>query len=133
MVVTDKLQYTVAMNHTVGRTGDSFAICYSTFGSKNLKSTTFVSSLNQYALSGSRRPSRAAPPAGLGQRRLRLCCTFARRTAKNSRHQDLFTRLENPRRTRGGLKEWREPPCRTRRHLRSARPHLTRILNGELK
>jgi hypothetical protein len=69
----------------------------------------------------------------LGLRRLRLCRTFARRTAKNSRHKDLFTRLENPRQTRGGRKEWREPPCRTRRHLRSARPHLTRILNGESK
>jgi hypothetical protein len=67
----------------------------------------------------------------LGQRRLRLCRTFARRTAKNSRHKNLFTRLDNPRQTRGGRKEWREPPCRTRRHLRSARPHLTRILNGE--
>jgi hypothetical protein len=69
----------------------------------------------------------------LGQRRIRLCRTFARRTAKSSRHQDLFTRLENPRQTRGGRKEWRELPCRSRRHLRSARPYLTRILNGEKK
>ena len=55
---------------------------------------------------------------------------FARRTAMASQHTDLFTRLENPRQTRGG-KEWREPACRTRRHLQSAVPHLTRLLNGE--
>jgi hypothetical protein len=91
------------------------------------------------AMTGSGREDYAAScrrlglEADLGQRRLRLCRTFAKRTAKNSRHKDLFTRLENPRRTRGGLKEWREPPCRTRRHLQSARPYLTRILNGENK
>lgn len=69
--------------------------------------------------------------ADLHQRRLRLCRTFARRTAENSRHQDLFTKLDNPHLTRGGGKVWREPPCRTRRHLLSARPFLTRLLNGE--
>ena len=69
----------------------------------------------------------------LGVRRLQLCRRFATRTATNSRHQDLFSKLENPHSTRGGGKVWREPPCRTRRHLLSARPHLTRILNGEDK
>lgn len=69
--------------------------------------------------------------ADLHQRRLRLCRTFARRTAERSRHQDLFTKLDNPHLTRGGGKVWREPPCRTRRHLQSARPYLTRLLNGE--
>ena len=48
-----------------------------------------------------------------------------------SRHQDLFTKLDNPHLTRGGGKVWREPPCRTKRHLHSALPHLTRLLNGE--
>ena len=67
----------------------------------------------------------------LSVRRTQLCLKFARRTATASRHTDLFTRLENPRQTRGGGKEWREPPCRTRRHLQSAVPHLTRLLNGE--
>ena len=66
----------------------------------------------------------------LAVRRTQLCRKFAHRTATASRHQDLFTRLENPRQTRGG-KEWREPVCRTRRHLQSAVPHLTRLLNGE--
>ena len=63
----------------------------------------------------------------LGVRRTQLCRKSARRTATASRHTDLFTRLENPRQTRGG-KEWREPACRT---LQSAVPHLTRLLNGE--
>ena len=71
--------------------------------------------------------------ADLSLRRLSLCKTFALRTATNSRHQDIFTRLDNPPNTRGGGKTWREPKCFTRRHLQSARPHLTRLLNGELK
>ena len=33
---------------------------------------------------------------------------------------------------RGGVRrEWREPACRTKRHLQSAVPYLTRLLNGE--
>ena len=32
----------------------------------------------------------------LGKRRLKLCQVFAQKTATKSRHQDLFTRLENP-------------------------------------
>ena len=67
----------------------------------------------------------------LSQRRLRLARRFAKRTADSSRHQDLFSRLDNPRVTRSGGKTWREPPCRTQRHLRSALPYLTRLLNGE--
>ena len=69
----------------------------------------------------------------LATRRLQLCRRFANRTATNSRHQDLFVPLDNPHCTRGGGKTWREPPCRTRRHLQSAKPHLTRLLNGEVK
>jgi len=67
----------------------------------------------------------------LAARRLQLCRRFAHRTATKSRHQDLFVRLENPHVTRGGGKLWREQPCRTRRHLNSAKPYLTRLLNGE--
>ena len=67
----------------------------------------------------------------LAARRLQLCRRFALRTATRSRHQDLFTKLDNPHITRGGGKVWREPPCRTKRHLHSALPHLTRLLNGE--
>ena len=67
----------------------------------------------------------------LGQRRLRLAQVFAKRTAERSRHRDLFSRLDNPYNTRSGGKVWRDPPCQTQRHLRSARPYLTRLLNGE--
>ena len=67
----------------------------------------------------------------LSARRLRLAQKFAKRTAENSRHQDLFQPLDNPPVTRRGGKIYREPRCRTRRHLQSARPYLTRLLNGE--
>ena len=69
----------------------------------------------------------------LGARRLKLCKTFAHRTATASRHQDLFTWQNNPHETRSGGKKWREQPCKTRRHLQSARPFLTRLLNGETR
>ena len=69
----------------------------------------------------------------LSKRRLRLAEKFAKRTAEISRHQDIFERLDNPHNTRGGGKVWRDPPCRTRRHRLSARPYLTRLLNGETK
>ena len=69
----------------------------------------------------------------LSQRRLRLARDFAKRTVEKSRHQDLFTRLENPPNTRSGGKVWRDPKCHTQRHLQSAVPHLTRLLNGENK
>jgi hypothetical protein len=69
----------------------------------------------------------------LSHRRLRLAEKFAKRTAEKSRHQDIFERLDNPPNTRSGGKVWRDPPCKTRRHLLSARPFLTRLLNGEIK
>ena len=75
--------------------------------------------------------SRLGLEADLGQRRLRLAQRFARRTAEDSRHQDMFTRLDNPHNTRSRGRVWREPPCRTQRHLQSALPFLTRLLNGE--
>ena len=67
----------------------------------------------------------------LSLRRLRLAQKFASRTVEKSRHQDIFERLDNPHNTRSGGKVWRDPPCRTKRHFLSARPHLTRLLNGE--
>ena len=65
--------------------------------------------------------------ADLGQRRLRLAQRFAKQTAENSRHQDMFTCLDNPHNTRSGGRIWREPPCRTRRHGQSAMPFLTML------
>ena len=68
----------------------------------------------------------------LDERRRKLALKFAQQTVKKSRHSDMFTKLENPHTSRGGAKrEWREPPCKTRRHLKSALPYLTRLLNGE--
>ena len=75
--------------------------------------------------------SRLGLEADLGRRQLRLAQRFAERTAVNSRHQDMFSRLDNPRNMRSGGRIWREPPCRTQRHLQSALPYLTRLLNGE--
>ena len=69
--------------------------------------------------------------ADLSVRRINLCQAFAHSTATKSRHTDIFTKLDNPPPTRSGGKIWREPRCKTRRHLQSARPHLTRLLNGE--
>ena len=65
----------------------------------------------------------------LGQRRIRLAQKFANRTADNSRHQDLFERLNNPHNTRSGGKVWRDPPCHTKRHFLSARPYLSIYLS----
>ena len=68
----------------------------------------------------------------LAARRLKLAKTFAKRTVEKSRHKDIFTRHDNPYPGRGGVRrEWREPACRTKRHLQSAVPYLTRLLNGE--
>ena len=70
----------------------------------------------------------------LAERRQKLAKTFAIRTTKKSRHQDMFVRLDNPRPARGErTREWREEPCRTSRHHQSALPYLTRLLNGETK
>ena len=60
------------------------------------------------------------------------CQPLLHSAMSKSRHQDLFTKLENPHETRGGAKrEWREPTCITRRNFKSALPYLTRTLNGE--
>ena len=68
----------------------------------------------------------------LEARRRKLALKFAQKTVKKSRHSDMFVKLENPHQGRAGIRrEWREPPCKTRRHLKSAVPYLTRLLNGE--
>ena len=65
-------------------------------------------------------------------RRRKLALKFAQKTVKKSRHSDMFVKLENPHQGRAGIRrEWREPPCKRRRHLKSAVPYLTRLLNGE--
>jgi hypothetical protein len=67
----------------------------------------------------------------LSQRRLHLAQKFASWTVEQSRHQDIFKRLDNPHNTRSGGKVWRDPPCHTKRHLFSAQPYLRRLLNVE--
>ncbi len=67
----------------------------------------------------------------LAARRRRLCLRFARRTATNSRHTDLFTPAAGPRLPRGPQPRTRyqEVPTRTATYHRSALPSLTRLLN----
>ena len=66
----------------------------------------------------------------LGPRRVKLCRTFAKRTAENSRHMDLF--IPTGARTRKGkkTKTYRETSSRTETHFKSPVPYLTRLLNG---
>ena len=68
----------------------------------------------------------------LEERRRKLCMKFAKSTVEKSRHGDMFKKLEKPHQSRGNVnREWREPTCHTKRHLKSALPYLTRLLNGE--
>ena len=66
----------------------------------------------------------------LAARRTKLCATFGKRTATNSRHQDIFTLTGAPVRTGKAAKTYREPFCRTGAHYNSAVPYLTRLLNS---
>ena len=63
--------------------------------------------------------------------RLRLARKFAQRTAKDSRHKEIFKKLDNPHDTRAGAEIWWETPSRTRWHLKSPLLYLCRLLNGE--
>ena len=67
----------------------------------------------------------------LGPRRVKICWTFAARTARDSRHMDLFV-PSGARPRRGKLvKTFREPKSRTASHYNSAVPYLTRLLNSK--
>ena len=67
----------------------------------------------------------------LGSRRVKICRTFADRTARDSRHMDLF--VPSGARPRKGklVKTYREPKSRTVTHYNSALPYLTRLLNSD--
>ena len=56
--------------------------------------------------------SRLGIEEDLGSRRLQMCRTFAHKTATNSRHQDLFTQLDNPHQTRSGGRSGGSRPAR---------------------
>ena len=65
----------------------------------------------------------------LGPRRDLICERFAKRTARNSRHQDMFTPIEtNTRRGAQGTR-YAELRARTGTYYKSALPYLTRLLN----
>ena len=67
----------------------------------------------------------------LGPRRVKICRTFAERTAKDSRHMDMF--VQSGARPRKGklVKTFREPSSRTATHFNSPLPYLTRLLNSD--
>ena len=65
----------------------------------------------------------------LGTRRDLICKRFAERTARNSRHQDMFTPIQtNTRRGAQGTR-YAEIQARTGSYHKSALPYLTRLLN----
>ena len=55
----------------------------------------------------------------LGTRRVKLCRTFAQRTAENSRHQDLFIKTGTRVRRGKQAKIYEEPLSRTATHFKS--------------
>ena len=61
----------------------------------------------------------------LGPRRVKLCRTFAQRTAQNSRHMDLFTPTGTRSRHGKQSKTYRETLSRTETHFKSPLPYLT--------
>ena len=66
----------------------------------------------------------------LSVRRENICKRFALRTARLSRHQDLFQPLTSiTRRGKSGTK-YHEIPTRTSSYHKSALPYLTRLLNN---
>jgi hypothetical protein len=65
----------------------------------------------------------------LGQRRDRISKKFAQRTATDSRHQDIFTKVESIQR-HGKQDKYRIPKTRTTSYHKSAVPYLTRLLNS---
>ena len=66
----------------------------------------------------------------LKPRREKLCRTFAKRTAEDSRHMDIFSRTGAPRRNGKQTRLYREPKAQTVTYYNSAVPYLTRLLNS---
>ena len=67
----------------------------------------------------------------LALRRSKLCERFARRTATNSRHMDMFTPMVTLQRKAKHGKKYREIAARTKTYHNSALPYLTRLLNQD--
>ena len=68
----------------------------------------------------------------LGDRRDKICATFAVATATKSRHRDIF-KVANINHPRAGKRshKYAEPRARTAFYQKSAVPYLTRILNNQ--
>ena len=66
----------------------------------------------------------------LAARRTKICQTFVERTARDSRHMDLFTETGFKPRKGKLTKTYREHTSRTEAHYNSALPYLTRLLNS---
>ena len=66
----------------------------------------------------------------LAPRRMRLCKAWAQKTARDSRHKDLFTPTGAKPRLGKHIQTYRTPQTRTVSHYNSALPYLTRLLNG---
>ena len=87
------------------------------------------------AISGRWEPSHTTQLEELGleklePRRERLCLNFAKRTAENSRHMDIFQPSGARIRKGKKIKTYRETLSRTATHMNSAVPYLTRLLNS---
>ena len=87
------------------------------------------------AIAGRWEPSHSLQLLQLGlepltTRRVRICRTFAERTARDSRHMDLFNRTGFIPRKGKVTKVFREKKSRTQTHYNSALPYLTRLLNS---
>ena len=65
----------------------------------------------------------------LGPRRVQICLTFAKRTAQNSIHRDMFVETGSHVRKGKSSKTYREKISRTATHFNSPLPYLTRLLN----
>ena len=87
------------------------------------------------AITGRWEPSHTSQLDQLGlerlqPRRVRLCRTFAERTARDSRHTDLFMPTGFGERAGKHTVRYRESLSRTATHCNSAVPYLTRLLNS---
>jgi hypothetical protein len=87
------------------------------------------------AIAGRWEPSHSLQLLQLGlepltTRRVRICRTFAERTARDSRHMDLFRHTGFIPRKGKMTKVFREKISRTKTHYNSALPYLTRLLNS---
>ena len=90
------------------------------------------------AITGCWEPSHTRQLASLGLEQLsirqtKLCERFAKRTASDSRHMDMFTPNETLQRAVKHAKKFREIATRTHTYYTSALPYLTRLLNNETK